>query len=164
MRRSKNPKRDVQQGYFSKKVHSSYLLKAQKGQFTGCVAPFGYQERPGGQNHLLVDPETAPIVRLIFGVRAGGARPELYPAQAGGTEIPCPTWWNREQGFATSAPGEKARPGERAVYGTSPLSKDLLMNPVYTGAIASQKTDYRFKIRNHRGKKTGGLDCGGGAA
>ena len=26
----------------SKKVHSSYLLKAQKGQFTGCLAPFGY--------------------------------------------------------------------------------------------------------------------------
>ncbi len=23
----------------SKKVHSSYLLKAQKGQFTGCVLP-----------------------------------------------------------------------------------------------------------------------------
>ena len=27
----------------SKKVHSSYLLKAQKGQFTGCLAPFGYR-------------------------------------------------------------------------------------------------------------------------
>ena len=25
----------------SKKVHSAYLLKAQQGQFTGCVAPFG---------------------------------------------------------------------------------------------------------------------------
>ena len=24
----------------SKTVHSSYLLKAQKGQFTGCLAPF----------------------------------------------------------------------------------------------------------------------------
>ena len=24
--------------------------------------------------------------------------------------------------------------------------KDILMNPVYTGAIASQKKDYRFKI------------------
>ncbi|MGO5444892.1 recombinase family protein, partial [Faecalimonas sp. LCP19S3_D12] len=28
----------------SKKVHSSYLLKAQKGQFTGCLAPFGYRK------------------------------------------------------------------------------------------------------------------------
>ncbi len=30
----------------SKKVHSSYLLKAQKGQFTGCLAPFGYRKDP----------------------------------------------------------------------------------------------------------------------
>ena len=50
----------------SKKVHSSYLLKAQKGQFTGCLAPFGYRKNPADKNHLLVDPETAPIVRQIF--------------------------------------------------------------------------------------------------
>ena len=31
--------------------------------------------------------------------------------------------------------------------------KDILMNPVYTGAIASQKTDYRFKIGTIREKK-----------
>ena len=35
----------------SKKVHSSYLLKAQKGQFTGCVAPFGYRKDPENRNH-----------------------------------------------------------------------------------------------------------------
>ena len=51
----------------SKKVHSSYLLKAQKGQFTGCLAPFGYRKDPEDKNHLLIDEETAPIVRLIFG-------------------------------------------------------------------------------------------------
>ena len=45
----------------SKKVHSSYLLKAQKGQFTGCLAPFGYQKDPEDKNHLLIDEETAPI-------------------------------------------------------------------------------------------------------
>ena len=50
----------------SKKVHSSYLLKAQQGQFTGCVAPFGYRKDPEDKNHLLVDEETAPIVRQIF--------------------------------------------------------------------------------------------------
>ena len=49
----------------SKKVHSSYLLKAQKGQFTGCLAPFGYRKDPEDKNHLLIDEETAPIVRQI---------------------------------------------------------------------------------------------------
>ena len=66
----------------SKKVHSSYLLKAQQGQFTGCVAPFGYRKDPENGRYM----------------------------------------WD----FS--------------------VIKDILMNPVYTGAIASQKKDYRFKI------------------
>ena len=53
----------------SKKVHSSYLLKAQQGQFTGCLAPFGYRKDPEDKNHLLIDEETGPIVRRLFGGR-----------------------------------------------------------------------------------------------
>lgn len=60
----------------SKKVHSSYLLKAQKGQFTGCLAPFGYQKDPDDKNHLLIDEETAPIVRRLF---AWVLNRKLYP-------------------------------------------------------------------------------------
>ena len=33
------------------------------------------------------------------------------------------------------------------------MIKEILMNPVYTGAIASQKTEYRFKIGTIRDKK-----------
>ena len=40
----------------------------------------------------------------------------------------------------------KERPGKRADMWDFSVIKDLLMNPVYTGAIASQKKDYRFKI------------------
>ncbi len=73
----------------SKKVHSSYVLKAQKGQFIGCLAPFGYCK----------DLENGKYV------------------------------WD----FS--------------------VIKEILMNPVYTGAIASQKAEYRFKIGTIRDKK-----------
>ena len=59
----------------SKKVHSSYVLKAQKGQFTGCLAPFGYKKDPEDRNRLLVDEETAPVVRQIFGYALDGHGP-----------------------------------------------------------------------------------------
>ncbi len=81
----------------SKKVHSSYLLKAQKGQFTGCLAPFGYRKDPEDKNHLLIDEETAPIVRLIFGYALNGHGPnyirrrleeEKSPAPHGGEVTP----------------------------------------------------------------------------
>ena len=64
----------------SKKVHSSYLLKAQKGQFTGCLAPFGYRKDPEDKNHLLIDEETAPIVRLIFGYALKMCIRDRYPS------------------------------------------------------------------------------------
>ena len=53
----------------SKKVHSSYLLKAQKGQFTGCLAPFGYQKDPEDKNHLLIDEETFELAQKRIATR-----------------------------------------------------------------------------------------------
>ena len=50
----------------SKKVHASYHLQATKGKFTGVVPPLGYQKDPEEKGHLLIDEETAPIVRKIF--------------------------------------------------------------------------------------------------
>ncbi len=58
----------------------------------------------------------------------------------------CPTWWNRERGLRnTRTKWEKKDPENGGICGTSPLSRPF-DESVYTGAIASQKKDYRFKI------------------
>ena len=82
----------------SKKVHSSYVLKAQKGQFTGCLAPFGYKKDPEDRNRLLVDEETAPVVRQIFGYALDGHGPNYIRRRLEEGKHPCPTWWNRKRG------------------------------------------------------------------
>lgn len=131
----------------SKKVHSSYLLKAQKGQFTGCLAPFGYRKDPEDRNHLLVDGETSPIVRLIFGYALEGHGPNFIRRRLEEREIPCPTWWNRERGLRNvRTKWEKKDPENGKYIWDFSVIKDLLMNPAYAGATASQKKDYRFKI------------------
>ena len=131
----------------SKKVHSSYLLKAQKGQFTGCLAPFGYRKDPEDKNHLLIDEETAPIVRLIFGYALNGHGPNYIRRRLEGKN-PLPHMVEPGTGASQyRAPNGKRKTQKTGgICGTSPLSKTFLMNPVYTGAIASQKKDYRFKI------------------
>ena len=45
---------------------ASYHLQAAKGKFTGVVPPLGYQKDPEEKGYLLIDDETAPIVRKIF--------------------------------------------------------------------------------------------------
>ena len=57
------------------------------------------------------------------------------------------TWWNRERGFRNvRTKWEKKDPENGRYMWDFSVIKDILMNPVYTGAIASQKKDYRFKI------------------
>lgn len=138
----------------SKKVHSSYLLKAQKGEFTGCIAPFGYKKDPEDKNHLLVDEETAPVVRLIFRYALEGHGPNYIRRRLEAGKHPCPTWWNRVRGLRdTRTKWEKKDPENGRYVWDFSVIKDLLMNPVYMGAIASQKKDYRFKVGTIREKK-----------
>lgn len=50
----------------SRKVKFGYRAKALKGEYTGTYAPYGYLKDPNDKHKLIVDEETAGIVRLIF--------------------------------------------------------------------------------------------------
>ena len=131
----------------SKKVHSSYVLKAHQGQFTGCLAPFGYRKDPNDKNHLVMDEETAPIVRQIFQWALAGHGPNFIQRRLEEGRVPCPTWWNRERKLRNArTKWEKKDPINGKYVWDFSVIKDILTNPVYTGAIASQKKEYRFKI------------------
>lgn len=49
----------------SKKVKSALSARASAGKYL-CAGTYGYQKDPADKNHLLPDPETAPVVRRIF--------------------------------------------------------------------------------------------------
>ncbi len=138
----------------SKKVHASYYLKATKGEFTGCVAPIGYRKDPNNKNQLLIDEETAPIVRKIFQYALEGHGVAYIQRRLEEEEIPCPTWWNRQRGIRnTFTKWEVADPERGRFMWDQSVLKDLLINPVYTGCMASQKKKYKFKIGTMGEKK-----------
>ncbi len=131
----------------SKKVHASYYLKATRGDFTGCVAPFGYVKDPECKNRLLIDEETAPIVRQIFDYALEGRGPNYIRRKLEMDKIPCPTWWNRQRGIRNHfTKWELADPDNGRYLWDDSVLKDMLINPVYMGCMASQKKNYRFKI------------------
>ncbi|MEA4896488.1 MAG: hypothetical protein VB064_14680 [Oscillospiraceae bacterium] len=41
-------------------------MKRKKGEFIGSFAPYGYLKDPDDKHHLVVDNQTAPIIRDIF--------------------------------------------------------------------------------------------------
>lgn len=62
-------------------------------------------------------------------------------------KVPCPTWWNRQRGIRNHYTKREIQDPEngRYVWDDSVIG-DMLINPVYYGAIASQKKNYKFKV------------------
>ncbi len=56
----------------SRKSGSILRQKQQRGEFIGAFASYGYLRDPGDVHKIIVDPETAPIVREIFRRAAEG--------------------------------------------------------------------------------------------
>jgi len=131
----------------SKKVHASYHLQATKGKYTGVVPPLGYLKDPDEKGHLLIDEETAPIVRKIFQWAVDGRGINYISRELERQKVPCPSWWHRKRGNRTYYTKWEQKDPENGKYvWDESYLKDLLRNPVYCGDMASQKRYYRFKI------------------
>lgn len=131
----------------SKKVHSSYLNQAEKGRYIGVVPPFGYLKDPEDTYHLVVDEETAPYVRQIFDWALDGHGTAFIKRHLEENRVPCPTWWNRKRGFRNHFTKLEIQDPENGKYvWDDSVIADMLINPVYYGAVASQKKNYKFKV------------------
>ena len=56
----------------SRKTSSALHTKQQRGEFLGTWAPYGYGKSPEDKHHLVLNPDTAPVVRRIFRSRLEG--------------------------------------------------------------------------------------------
>ena len=99
-----------------KKVHSSYVIKAKKGKFTGCIAPFGYMKSPEDKNFLIPDKDTAWIVQKIFGWAAEGHGTNWIRRRLEDEKIPAPCWWNRKKGLRNHVTKWEKEYGEKGIY------------------------------------------------
>ena len=74
----------------SKKVKAAKKICAENGKFLGSYAPYGYRKNPENKHKLVVDEDTAPIVRKIFELRAQGKGYKLIAAYLNEAGIAAP--------------------------------------------------------------------------
>ena len=130
----------------SKKIRSARQLKAQQGVFSASYAPLGYKKDPNQHGHLIVDEETAWIVRKIFAWAKEGWGAQRIKTQLGKERIPTPTWWNRERGLRNYyGRFEQVDEGDIYTWNLTTIKK-ILTQPAYIGAVANQKNVTKFKI------------------
>lgn len=74
----------------SRKVRSAYRTKVLNGEFTAAFAPYGYLKDPEDKHRLIVDEETAPIVKRIFQMAVDGLSPYKIAKQLSEDKILTP--------------------------------------------------------------------------
>ena len=115
----------------SEKVKSAMHLKMAKGHYVN-ICPFGYQKDPADKHHMVLDPETAPIVREIFLAAIAGKKSTEIAAMLNERQIPTPQMH------------KKTREGNRhsASMWSHQAVLRILQNYKYTGAMVN------FKVEN----------------
>lgn len=81
----------------SRNVRSAYRTKALNGEFTGPHAPYGYRKNPDNKHQLIIDENTAGIVRRIFQMAAEGLSPYKIASQLSREKILTPRAYTASQ-------------------------------------------------------------------
>ena len=68
----KNILNDMYSRDISRKVSAGKMVLSRQGKFVGGQPPLGLMQDPDNQGHLIIDPETAPIIRHIYDLALEG--------------------------------------------------------------------------------------------
>lgn len=134
----------------SLKIRRTLAYKREQGQFIGSFAPYGYMIDPDDKHHLIVDPETAPVVQQIFELYVSGEGYRHIVQALNAQGIPSPSTYKRQQGSKyvnCNAEGSNAR----GLWTQSTVSK-ILTNEVYTGTLVQGKS-HHISYKNKKRKK-----------
>jgi len=126
----------------SKKIRAVMVSNAKQGKYHAPIAPFGYIVGDTENRLPVVDETNAPYVRMMYKMRSEGASsPQIAKAL-------------NAQGVITPSDYTYQRLGKPNPYISNHLwnaamVRDILENPIYKGAVVSQKyTTVSYK--NHK--------------
>ncbi len=129
--------------YYSKqnsiKIKNVLNDKRKNGKFIGSLPSFGYLRDPNDKGHLIVNPETAPIVKRIFELRISGVGPTDIATILNNEKVPTPAGYKNTK-FSS-------RLILRDEWNISSIRK-IITNRIYTGDMVQhvqRKVNYKSK-------------------
>ena len=136
----KNILNDMYARDISKKVKNAKHQQAKKGLFIGGQPPFGYRKDPNNKHQLIIDPEAAAVVRLVFSLAEKGLGNIAIASQLKVRKVLTPSAYKYLQGEKKFAYFETLE--EAAFYNWSyGTVGQMLNNRVYTGDLISLKSE-----------------------
>ena len=130
----KNLVNDIYAKDISRKIKSAFEIKRKKGEFTGGFASYGYLKSPENKHRLVINEETAPIVRDIFSMKLDGMSNTAIARKLNDRGILSPSNYLHSKGMAINE-----RYSKKILWSRDYIRKTLT-NPVYIGYTAQGKT------------------------
>lgn len=129
------------------KIKSTLDIKRNSGEFIGNYAPYGYAKNPEDRHKLVIDPEAAEVVRLIFKWYAEGISASGITKQLNALHIITPSEYKTQKGckgFKRHSSGGK-KTGAWAITTVNSILRD----EVYIGNLVQGK----YRSVSYRSKK-----------
>ena len=134
----------------SAKIRKTLAYKREQGQFIGSFAPYGYEVDPNDKHHLIIDKETAQVVKLIFDIYASGEGYRRIVKQLNDEGIVSPSEYKRQKG-SKYVNNNADSSSSRGLWTQSTIAR-ILANEVYTGTLVQGKS-HSISYKNKRRKK-----------
>lgn len=130
----------------STKIKSSLHTKARRGEYLGALDPYGYLRDPQDKHKLVVNEETAPVIRRIFEMSAAGMGSRSICTVLNNEGVLSPSEYNRFRKHDPAKDGEFVR---KRFWGQNYL-RHILQNEMYVGSMVQGRQytpSYRSKKR-----------------
>ncbi len=133
----------------SKKIRAVLKAKAERGERVSTQTPYGYKKDPDVKGHLLINEETAPVVKMIYDLCAAGNGPRIIAIMLKEQKILKPSAYLYQQSGKYGCVTDT-----EDVYGWSDRSvAGILDNEVYLGHTVNCKStvaSYKDKRKINR--------------
>lgn len=128
----------------SRKIRSSIRVRAKEGLYRSSFNPIGYRKALDNHNKLVVDEETAWIVKRIFELANGGMGAHKIAKTFRGEQVPCPSWWLHQRGEKRY--DKRFEKPENKYVWSHTVIQNIIKNPLYLGHTIMCKTETVFKV------------------
>lgn len=119
----------------SRKVSSALRDKMESGDYIGSWEKYGYMKSPENKNKLIVNSETAPVVRQIYQWRSEGMSYMGINKKLNDMGIPSPGQYKADRGIVTNN-NQKSR----RILWNKHMVTDILRDITYLGHLAQRKS------------------------
>ena len=145
----KNILNDMYARDISRKIKNAKRQRAKNGLQRLAQPPYGYKTNPDTPSRLIIDPEPAEVIRLIFSLTLEGMGQIAITKELAARKIVAPSVYKHRQGDTRFSGYGPVTDGDPYRWSSATIGS-ILRNPVYTGDLILLKTE----VVNHKTGKS----------